>query len=207
MMIQYFKNKLKTFILNTLYENEVKKNDISRDVLFSKAILPDKFQVSNTFRVFNLQNDRNLIVVGDNSNILGELLIFAYGGGIKIGENSFVGEGVRIWSGENITIGSNVLISHNCNIVDTNSHEIDYLERAQGYINLKEHGYPKTKGSILTSKIVIEDYAWISFNVTILKGVTIGKGAIVGANSVVIEDVPPYTLVVGNPAKVIKKII
>ncbi|MCB0501084.1 MAG: hypothetical protein KDD32_00210 [Bacteroidetes bacterium] len=53
---------------------------------------------------------------------------------------------------------------------------------------------------------MIKDKAWIGFNVIILKGVTIGEGAVVGAGSVVTKDVPDYTIVVGNPAKLIKKL-
>jgi galactoside O-acetyltransferase len=54
--------------------------------------------------------------------------------------------------------------------------------------------------------VTIESKAWIGFNVIILKGVTIGEGAIVGAGSVVTKDVPPYTIVGGNPARVIREI-
>jgi len=54
----------------------------------------------------------------------------------------------------------------------------------------------------VTSKpIMIEDDVWIGFNAAILKGVTIGKGAVVGACAVVLHDVPPYTIVGGNPAR------
>ena len=52
--------------------------------------------------------------------------------------------------------------------------------------------------------IVIKDDVWIGMNVIILKGVTIGEGAIVGAGSVVTKDVPAWTVVAGNPAKVVK---
>lgn len=156
--------------------------------------------------VCNMQGNIHNIIVGKNTHIRGELLTLNYGGKIEIGNDSFIGPDSRIWSGESVTIGSNVLISHNVNIIDTNSHEIDYLERAEGYKNLLIKGYPKNKGSIKTGKIIIHDYAWINFNTTILKGVTIGKGAIIGANSVVTEDVPDFTLAIGNPAKVIKKL-
>jgi acetyltransferase-like isoleucine patch superfamily enzyme len=54
--------------------------------------------------------------------------------------------------------------------------------------------------------VVIEDHVWIGFNVGILKGVTIGKGAIIGAGSVLTEDVEPFTVVAGNPAKIIKRL-
>ena len=52
--------------------------------------------------------------------------------------------------------------------------------------------------------IVIQEYVWIGCNVTVLPGVTIGEGAVIGAGSVVTRDVSPYTVVAGNPARVIK---
>jgi acetyltransferase-like isoleucine patch superfamily enzyme len=160
----------------------------------------------NESEVFNLQNNPNKIEIGINTHIRGELLVFKYGGEIRIGNNCYVGDGSRIWSGDSITIGDNVLISHNVNIVDTNSHEIDYIERSERYKDLLINGPWETKGIIKTSPIIIEDYAWISFGAIILKGVTIGRGAIIAAGAVVTKDVPDYTLVAGNPAKLIKKV-
>jgi len=156
--------------------------------------------------VQNIPKIKEKIKIGKYSRIRGTLIILPYGGKITIGENCFVGMNSKIWSGDSIEIGNNVLISHLVNIVDTNSHEVDHLERAQGYKKLFTEGHPKEKGSIETAPIVIQDYAWISFGVSILKGVTIGEGAIVAAGSVVIKDVPPYTLVAGNPAKVKKEL-
>jgi acetyltransferase-like isoleucine patch superfamily enzyme len=157
-------------------------------------------------KVINMRKDKSAIIIGNSSHIKAELLVFPYGGNIKIGNSTYIGEGSRMWSGESITIGNNVLISHNCNIMDTNSHEIDYLERAEGFKNLILHSHPKVKGSVLTKSIVIEDYAWINFNVTILKGVTIGKGAIIAAGSVVTKDVPAFAVVAGSPAKIVKQL-
>ncbi|AKE63582.1 2,3,4,5-tetrahydropyridine-2,6-dicarboxylate N-acetyltransferase [Microcystis aeruginosa NIES-2549] len=59
---------------------------------------------------------------------------------------------------------------------------------------------------IKSAPVVIEDHVWIGFNVAILKRVTIGKGAIIGAGSVVTQDVEPFTVVAGNPAKIIKRL-
>ena len=69
-----------------------------------------------------------------------------------------------------------------------------------------KYGHPKEKGNVVTAPIIIEDYAWISYNVSILKGVKIGKGSIVAAGSVVTKDTPPFSIVAGNPAKVIKQL-
>ncbi len=156
--------------------------------------------------VHNMPQKPELISIGKQSHVCGELLVFNYGGKILIGNNAYVGTGSRIWSGESISIGNNVLISHNVNIIDNNAHEIDHIERAEGYKNINLKGYPKEKGSVQTAKIVIEDDVWISFNATILKGVHIGKGAIVAANAVVTKNVESFTMVAGNPAKEIKKL-
>jgi acetyltransferase-like isoleucine patch superfamily enzyme len=154
--------------------------------------------------VYNLIGDKMRIDIGYSTQIKGELLVFKSGGSISIGHNCFVGNGSKIWSGDAVKIGNNVLVSHNVNIIDTNSHEIDAIERAETYRNLIIGGHSSQKGSIRTAPIVIEDYVWISFNATILKGVTIGKGAIIAAGSVVTKNVDPFTIVAGNPAVVIK---
>lgn len=157
-------------------------------------------------RVYNLQSKEDSIIIGERTHIRGELLVFKHSGHISIGNDCYIGEGTRIWSGESLTIGNNVLISHNVSIVDTNSHEISFKERAERYKELIKNGHWNDKGSIITSPVIIKDDAWISFNVSILKGVTIGKGAIVAAGSVVTKDVNDFEVVAGNPAKVIKKL-
>lgn len=156
--------------------------------------------------VYNLQNKPDKIRIGKNSHIRGELVLFASSGEIEIKENVYVGSSSIIRSQERVVIGNNVLIAHNCTIIDTDSHEVNHLKRANDFIEMVTKGHSTTKGTIKTAPIVIEDYVWISYNVSILKGVTIGKGAIVAAGSVVTKDVLPFTLVAGNPARFIKDI-
>jgi len=160
----------------------------------------------DTSRIMNITGDKRKIVLDDNVIVDGELVVFNHGGMITIGEYSYIGMGSRIWSGEKVTIGKYVLISHNVGISDTSAHEFNYLERAERYKELIEKGFPKDKAGIKTAAIIIDDYAWINFNSIIMRGITIGKGAIVGAGSVVTKDVPPFTLVAGNPAKIIKNL-
>ena len=64
----------------------------------------------------------------------------------------------------------------------------------------------KDWSKIKRAPIVIERRVWIGFNCIILKGITIGEGAVVGAGSMVCRDVPPYSLVVGHPARVVKRL-
>jgi acetyltransferase-like isoleucine patch superfamily enzyme len=155
-------------------------------------------------KVDNLCQDKSKIIVGKGTHVRGALLVFNYGGQISIGENGYIGEGSRIWSGESVTIEDNVLISHDVNIVDTNSHELASVERSERYRSLTQIGHWKTKGSVMTAPILIKKHAWISFGSIILKGVTIGEGAIVGAGSVVTKDVPDFAVVGGNPAQILR---
>ncbi len=156
-------------------------------------------------RVYNMSGKKEKISIGSNSHIRGELLVFPYGGEIKIGDYCYIGEDTRIWSGGKIVIGNNVGIAHNVNIVDF-SHETNYLERAEGFRKLVITGHPKEKGNIPISPIIIEDHVSIYPNVNIARGVKIGAGSIISAGSVVITDVPPFTLMMGNPARAMMKI-
>ena len=195
----------KKIIPVSFIEKEIYKNRSDYFLKFCRMEKNVKFYPES--RIHNLQENPDSILIGENTHIRGELQVFGYGGKIEIGNNCYIGDHSRIWSGEKITIGDHVLISHNVNIMDTNSHEISHLERSEGYYNLITEGFPQKKGNILTSEVKIDDYVWINFNVIILKGITIGKGAIIAAGSIITKNVEPFTLVGGNPAVVIKKLI
>lgn len=153
----------------------------------------------------NLQTQDKLLI-GKDTHIRGELCVYPYGEGISIGEGSYIGKNSVIRAADSITIGNHVLIAHNVTIIDTDSHEIDHIERAESYLKMLKYGHPSSKGSVQTKPIVIKDYAWISYNVSVLKGVTIGEGAIIGAGSIVTHDVPDYCVAIGNPAVVVKRL-
>lgn len=147
---------------------------------------------------------KNLLKVGDGSIVEGDLVFEKSGSIIEIGTNTFIGCS-KIISASKVHIGNDVLIAWGCTIVDHNSHSINWGERKDDiknwYVGKKDWTNVVVKG------INIENKAWIGLNSIVLKGVTIGEGAIVAAGSVVTKDVQPYTIVGGNPAKVIKKII
>ena len=156
----------------------------------------------------NLQGKagKEKIKIGKNTHIRGELTIYPYGDGIRIGDFCYVGTNTVIRAGKSIIIEDNVLIAHNVTIMDTDSHEIGAMERAASYALMLKEGHPKSPGLVKTSPVIIKKNAWISYNVSILKGVTVGEGAIVGAGSVVTKDVPAWTIVAGNPARVVRKL-
>src|SRR5262249_49063058 len=125
---------------------------------------------------------------------------------IGIGHHCFVGEGSQIWAFKRIDIGNYVLISHLVDIHDGDTHPLDAELRRQHCIDLFERKHATDYASVPAVPVVIEDDVWIGFKSTILKGVTIGKGAVVGAGSVVTKNVPAYTLVAGNPARVLGRL-
>ena len=154
-------------------------------------------------KILNFRGDPALITIGSGCRVAAELMIFGHGGRIVIGENCFVGAGTRIWSANDIRIGSNVLISHGVNIHDTNAHSLSAARRRHHVKEIFYNAHPPELPDVPDSCVVIEDDAWIGFNSTVLKGVTIGRGAVVGACSLVTKDVAPFTLVVGSPARVV----
>ncbi len=158
-----------------------------------------------TARIDNISRKRNYINIGKYTSIRGELILFAHGGNITIGDFCFIGENSKIWSAKNINIGDRVLISHNVNIHDNNSHPLNAIERHEHFKKMLFEGHPSNGVSFNEKAINICDDVWIGFNSIILKGVTIGKGAIIAAGSVVINDVEPYTIVAGNPARFLMK--
>ena len=112
-----------------------------------------------------------------------------YGKPVTIGRGCFSQQCCTFFGRGGITIGNDVFIGPKVNLITIN-HDPDPDNRSATY------GRP----------IVIEDKVWIGINSTILPGVKIGYGAIIGAGSVVTKDVEPMTIVAGNPARVIKKI-
>lgn len=113
---------------------------------------------------------------------------------LYVGDHSHLGYQMGISVGTKIVIGKNVLIANRVALMGYDGHPIDPI--------LRSKNYPPGKSGC--GDIIIEDYAWIGANATILKNVTIGKAAIVAAGSVVTKDVPPYTIAAGNPARVVK---
>ena len=111
---------------------------------------------------------------------------------ISIGDNTSIGFGCNLYAEHfQITIGNDVMIASNCSLVSAN-HKFgkNKLIREQGY-----------RGG----NIKICDDVWLGANVVVMPGVTIGKGAVIGANSVVTKNVSSYVIAVGIPAKEIKK--
>lgn len=144
--------------------------------------------------------------IGFRTVVRGNVQCIRSHGEINIGSECYIGENTHIWSSVDITIGNRVLIAHNCNIFDDTTHPINEIERNDDFINICFNGSWNEYNSYYSEAIKIEDDVWIGCNCIVLKGVTIGKGAIIGAGSVVTKNVEAYTMVAGNPAHVVRRI-
>ncbi len=131
-------------------------------------------------------NDGAQISLGNNSSMMSGGTIVAFeNSSITIGNNVLLNNNCEIYSSDKITIGDDTVISNNCIIRDCDIHKII------GRINHKP--------------ISIGKHVWIGTNCIVLKGVTIGDGAIIGAGSIVVKDVPSRAMVAGNPAIIVKE--
>lgn len=114
------------------------------------------------------------------------------GVGVSIGERTYVGPRCTFGAGGGLTIGRRVLFGAAVHLLAEN-HQVDDPARA-----IDEQG-------VTRRGITIEDEAWIGNAAIVLDGVTVGRGAVIGAGAVVTRDVPPMAIAVGNPARVIRR--
>ncbi|WP_287248346.1 MULTISPECIES: acyltransferase [unclassified Moorena] len=122
---------------------------------------------------------------------------------VRIGEYVLV-HGARIICDDLLEIGNYTLISWRVVLMDTYRLPLDPLKRRYVLEHASQFKSRRLEGDVPAEPIRIRDNVWIGFDACVLPGVTIGEGSVVGARSVVTEDVPPYTIVAGNPARVIR---
>jgi acetyltransferase-like isoleucine patch superfamily enzyme len=134
-----------------------------------------------------LRRNARLTVHGSVELIRGTRVLLDEGAHLEIGADTYINYDSVVSCFERITIGSRCAISWNVNILDGNGH------------GLVVDGVPRP----VTDPVAIGDNVWIGTGATILSGVCIGDGAVVAAGSVVTSDVPPKSIVAGNPARVI----
>jgi virginiamycin A acetyltransferase len=196
MILRYLTNK----ILTTSYI--LFRRDIDLD-LHSKAH-PKVFKYFRGNSKYKIVI-RNSHLFGNISAELGcKLFDVTCGGNIKLGRFvSLNGPGTRISSRlHGIEIGSFSSIASNV-IIQEDYHRVDKVSTYFMNQNIFKNGI--TEDVYSKGKIKIEEDVWIGSNSVILSGVTIGRGSIIGAGSVVTKDIPRYSIVAGNPARVIKK--
>jgi maltose O-acetyltransferase len=139
----------------------------------------------------SIHNPGGTLVIGDSVVFAAPVtpirLELTQGAVLTIGDECFLNDGIWLGCTERVTIGRRVLIGPGVRCLDNDYHEL-YRRR------------------ILPTPmpITIEDDVWLASGCIVLPGVSVGRGAVVGAGAVVVSDVPPFTLVAGNPARVIR---
>lgn len=157
---------------------------------------PDNIHIGNDSRI-----SRNTIIrangensgcmkLGESTTIMENCVLSANGGNIHIADNVWLGPGCLVYGNAGVRIGSNVLIAGH-SAISTVSHKFERTD------------IPINHQGLDCAPIVLEDDVWIGLNCSIVKGVTIGQGSIIGAGAVVTSDIPPFSIAVGVPAKVV----
>lgn len=175
LMIKRKYKKIKQIIINC-YKKYVPKKPKHNFAIAKTAIIEKK----------------ELTKIGNFSEIKDFVIIRTYNNLVEIGQYTQINPFTVIYGGSGVYIGNNVMIAPHCMIASGNH---DFIQTAKPM---------RFAGSVSKGPIVIEDNVWIGANCTITDGVKIGKDSVVAANSVVVEDVLPYDIVGGVPAKVIR---
>lgn len=170
------------------YRNELPlKNRIARVTWYVVYILffrPFKTRIFNFWRVFILR-------------------LF----GAKIGNHCYVSSSVRIWAPWNLEMSSFSMLASRVYCYNPAKITIDSETVISEGVLLctASHDITSVKHTLIVRPIIIKDQVWIAVDAFIMMGVTIGQGAVVGARAAVFNDVEPWSVVGGNPAKFIKK--
>ena len=155
----------------------------------TKARVPLSVRLKGSVRITGAGE----LVFGKGVSLLGTVVPIEFasnrGGRILIGNHTFINYGSTVSAYELVSIGAHCLLGHYTHILDNNEH---------GVIN--HNSLPPSKS------VVIEDHVWICARVMVLPGVRIGHHSVIGAGSVVNKSIPPRSLAVGNPARVVRKL-
>lgn len=156
-------------------------------------------QIHNTAKISPLADIENSIkgsniTIGENTQIDSFVKIKAAGGmgDFFVGNNCYINSGCLFYLGNGIHIGNNVLVAGNTTFAPVNH------EYKDGKKPIYEQRFKPSKGGI-----IIEDDVWIGSNCTLLDGTYIREGAVIGAQSLVKGEIPPYSVNVGNPLRII----
>ena len=139
------------------------------------------------------------------STYLGTMFDVGPKGRVELGEYALV-HGARIICDAEVIIGDYALVSWNVVFMDTYRLPTEVSQRREALEQVPAHSLRVAAAEVPAQPVRLERNVWVGFDACILPGVTIGEGSVVGAKSVVTRSVPPFTVVAGNPARVIRQL-
>ncbi len=169
--------------------------------------IADGAYVETTFSFLLLHSERpDAVTIGQGaSTYLGTMFDVGKQGRVVLGDYALV-HGARIICEEAVTIEDHALISWNVVLMDSYRVPLDPDARREVVRRVPERMPRRFESAGPAQPVRIGRGAWLGFDSCVLPGVTVGEGAVVGARSVVFDSVEPYTIVAGNPARVIRRL-
>ncbi len=174
---------------------------VGRKVFFGRDMVvrhPQKIYLGNSvycddYTVLDAKGSENRgISIGDNVIIGRATVLSCKNGDMEIGDNTNIAMNCFIQSSKRVVIGTNVLIAPYCYLIGGGSHCHDRTD-----IPIMAQGQK-------VRDLIIGDDVWLGAGVKVMDGLTIGSGSIIGAGAVVTRDIPPYSIAIGMPARVIR---
>ena len=159
--------------------------------------------LGSSFRIAG--RSKALIEIGKNSVIFANMVCNSANSRIFVGDRTYINKGCLLDCSKEIFIGSDVTIGWDVTVLDSNAHSLDWKERSNNttkanFALAQNKSWAIDTDTKKAEKITISDKVWIGFGSSILRGVTIGEGAVIGAQCVVRNDVTPWSIMIGNPA-------
>lgn len=144
------------------------------------------------------------VSIGSHSDVHARIVLERSHASLIIGSRTHIGGGTLLDVACGITIGDDVLVSFDVLIMDHGSHS-PYFSQRKDDVVAWQNGKKDWK-NVKVDEVIVGSKCWLGARSTILAGVHIGEGSVVGAGSVVTKDVPPWVVVAGNPARIIRSV-
>lgn len=186
--------KIRQVVYKSIFRRFGRQVIIEANVRFNrpKSIDIGHFSSICNYSLLNCWETGSELILEDSVRLDQGFHVQALGGTVKIGAGTYIGPYVCMAGPGNITIGKNCLIASHSGLY-ANNH------------NFSKVDMPINEQGLTALGITIGNDCWLGSGVKVMDGITIGQGSVIGAGSVVTKDIPPYSVAVGVPAKVIRK--
>ena len=186
----------KTYLQNDWYPKAIPENVVAEDMVYLDS--------TYSFACFHSEQKVGFYIGYASGNYLHSHFLVGKHGSIRVGKYVIL-EATSILANENVTIGNNCMFSWGSVITDSwlvkGTYSISARRKILKDLSTTENRFlniPHAK------PVVIEDNVWVGFDAVIMPGVRLGRGCVVGCKTVITEDVPPYAVIVGEPARIVK---